>query len=211
MGPLPQGQQPDWLRVWSLTAALLDSYRVAGLESLLTEDVVRFATIQQLASLGVRAFRIEPEWRRAGVTDAVDLVVTGAVPAAVEFKFPREPKETNAAWTQHLGQALKDFYRLAFMPAEFADRWCVQLLSRRMRRYLDSTAERYGVRLGATVGAATVLEPALVERLPGTARRELVRWDERLATVRAVCVAALPVGDDLLLVAHSVQPVVGPN
>jgi hypothetical protein len=48
--------------------------------------------------------------------DAVDLVVSEPELAAIEFKYPREPRETNAAWTQHLGEALKDFYRLARMP-----------------------------------------------------------------------------------------------
>jgi hypothetical protein len=110
---------------------MLDAYRNAGLETLPTEDVARFATIQQLAAVGVPATRMEPEWRRTGVTDAVDLVVTGPRPAAIEFKFPRELKEANAAWTQHLGEAVKDFYRLAFMPTAFLDRWCVQVLSSR--------------------------------------------------------------------------------
>lgn len=204
--PSLPGDRGTWLQVWSETAALLGTYRDAGLESLLTEDVVRFATIQRLVALGVPVSQIEPEWRRPGVSDAVDLVVTGVCPAAVEFKFPREPKETNAAWTQHLGQALKDFYRLAFMPPEFRGRWCVQLLSRRMRRYLDSTADRFSLRLGVARAAETVLEPTVVAGLPPTARRELARWEERHAMVRASCVAAHPIGEDLLLVVHSVAP-----
>ena len=47
---------------------------------------------------------IESEWRHPGVPDAVDPVVTRDPRAALEFKYPREPRETNAAWTQHLGE-----------------------------------------------------------------------------------------------------------
>lgn len=138
-----------WEVVWFGVAAQLDSYRTVGLEALLTEDVLRFSPLQRLAGAGVATSRLEVEWRRAGVPDAVDLVVTSAPMSAVEFKFPREPRATNAAWTQHLGETLKDFYRLANMPADFDDRWCVQLLSRRVRRYFDGVADRHGVRLGS--------------------------------------------------------------
>jgi hypothetical protein len=85
------------------TAAHVDHHRDAGLEALLTEDVLRFATIQEPAAVGAAPARLESEWRRPGVPDAVDLVVTGPMAAAIEFKCPREPREANAAWTQHLG------------------------------------------------------------------------------------------------------------
>jgi hypothetical protein len=195
-----------WDDVWRATAEQLGVYRDAGLESLLTEDVVRFSTVQQLAATGVAPARIEAEWRRPGVPDAVDLVVVGPPDAAaVEFKFPREPRETNAAWTQHLGEVLKDFYRLAHMPAGFDQRWAVQLLSKRVRRYLDGVADRHDVRLGLSAGEATFLSPARVRALPATAHKGLARWLEDLPIVEARCVATHPVGDDLLLVVHAVS------
>ena len=167
----------------------------------------RFATIQQLVAGGVSPTRLEAEWRRPGVADAVDLVVAGPAPAGIEFKYPREPRETNAAWTQHLGEALKDFYRLAHMPAQFTDRWCVQLLSLRMLRYLDGVADRHGVRFGLATGRPTVLEPARIRALPATARKGLARWLTDLPTVEAHCVAVHQIGSNLRLAVHSVASV----
>ena len=125
--------------------------------------------------------------------------------AAIEIKYPREPRETNAAWTQHSGETLKDLYRLAHMPAEFTDRWCVQLLSTRMRRYLDGVANRHGVRLGLSPGETTVLDPAAVRGLPATAHRVLARWLEDLPAVTGTCVAAHRIGDDLRLTVRRYQ------
>lgn len=47
---------------------------------------------------------------------------------------PREPSEQNAAWTETLGEVLKDLYRLARIPA--GDRIFVYLESERLRRYM---------------------------------------------------------------------------
>lgn len=196
-----------WEDIWCATAAQLERYRGAGLENLLTEDVVRFAAIQQLVAAGVNPRTLEAEWRRPGVPDAVDLVVSHPSFAAIEFKYPREPRETNAAWTQHLGEALKDFYRLAHMPAQFTERWCVQLLSGRMRRYLDGVADRHGVRLGLAAGESTVLDPAEIRALPATTHKGLGQWLVDLSTVEAHCVAVHLVGRDLQLVVHSVNSV----
>ena len=138
---VPTSAAVDWRALWSTTATHLDRHREVGLQGLLTEVVLRFAVVQELVSVGVSPAHIATEWRRPGVPDAVDLVVSQPTWTAVEFKFPREPREANAAWTQHLGEVLKDFYRLAMMPPEFVDRWCVQLLSNRMRRYLDGVAD----------------------------------------------------------------------
>ena len=102
---------------------------------------------------------------------------------------------------------LKDFYRLAYMPAEFTDRWCVQVLSDRMRRYLDNAADRYGVRVAEKVGATTLLEPEAALGLPATARSHLERWLPDLQPVQARCVAAHPAGAGLTLTIHRVTPV----
>ncbi|WP_341229184.1 hypothetical protein [Nocardioides salarius] len=196
----------DWEQVWTNVAAQLNGYRDVGLEALLTEDVLRFSTLQQLAGSGLDTRQLEVEWRRPGVSDAVDLVVSGPPRTAVEFKFPREPRATNAAWTQHLGETLKDFYRLASMPADFEDRICVQLLSRRVRRYFDSVTARHGVAMATRAGEATALEPGAVKGLPATALRSLSRWLPELPSVHAVCRHVEAVGDDLVLICHQVQP-----
>ena len=138
----------DWDAVWAATAAHLGRHSTAGLSALLTEDVVRFALVQELVAAGVTPASLEVEWRRPGVTDSVDLVLTTPEWTAVELKYPREPRETNAAWTQYLGEVLKDFYRLATMPAEFTNRWCIQLWSTRLNRYFDGVGDRHGVQLG---------------------------------------------------------------
>jgi hypothetical protein len=198
----------NWDQVWAATARQLDGYRVDGLEALMTEDVLRFATVQQLAAAGISPADLKAEWRRPGVPDAVDLVVTCPHLAAIEFKYPREPSHTNAPWTQHLGEALKDFYRLAHMPADFRTRWCVQLLSARMRTYLDGVADRHRVRLALTAGQTTVLDPATIPALPPTAHRGLTRWLDDLPTVTARCVSVHHIGNDLLLAsAHGVEAV----
>ena len=198
----------DWSQVWAATAAQLNQYRDAGLEGLLTEDVVRFATIQQLVAAGVPPADLEPEWRRPGSSDSVDLVVAAPAGAmsALEFKYPREPREQNAPWTQQVGDIVKDYYRLAYMPAEFEGRWCVQLFSRRVSEFLARTGDRYGVRLGLTPGTRTVLEPATVRALPATALGRLERWLDSDEVVSSSCVAAHPVGGDLVLLAHQVNP-----
>ena len=175
-----------------------------GLGRFVTEDVLRFATIKGLVSQGVPATHLESEWRRSGVTDAVDLVVTQNPRAAIEFKYPREPRETNAAWTQHLGELLKDFYRMAYMPFDFEERWCVQLVSRRVQRYLDGVGERHGVQIAAHAGHQTVLDATAVRGLPATATGRLTRWLDARETVLARCVGAYDVGE-LLLMVHDVE------
>jgi hypothetical protein len=169
-----------------------------------TEDVLRFATVKGLVSQGVPAENIETEWRRPGVPDAVDLVVTKDPRAAIDFKYPSEPRETNAAWTQHLGELLKDFYRLAHMPTDFEQRWCVQLVSPRVQRYLSGVGDRLGVHVAQSPGHITELHADAVRRLPVTATGRLVRWLDNTPTIRARCVGSYTVGE-LHLVVHDVE------
>jgi hypothetical protein len=75
-----------------------------------------------------------------------------------------------------------------------------------MHRYLNGVADRHGVQLGVVAGAETVQEPASVRALPSTALKGLGRWLEDLPPLRARCLAALPVGNDLRLVIHEVDP-----
>lgn len=87
----------EWEHVWQAVTADLDESWAAGFGHLVTEDILRFATSKALVLRGVPGERIHNEWRGPGVTDAVDLVVEKEPRAAIEFKHPREPRETNAA------------------------------------------------------------------------------------------------------------------
>jgi hypothetical protein len=195
-----------WEPVWERVAAELDEHCVAGLERLLTEDVVRFTTVRALLTAGVAAPDIRVEWRppelRGG---AVDLVVGSPVASAVEFKYPREPNETNAAWTMHLGEVIKDFYRLAALPAHVGDRLCVQVVSTRLRRYLDNSADRHRLTIGAHGGEMTAFTPDAIHGLPETARRVLGGWADVTWSVRATCTTVLPIGPNLRLLVHRVD------
>jgi hypothetical protein len=91
----------------------------------------------------------------------------GARPTFFEFKYCREPDEQNAAWTDALGEVLKDFYRLATCPAP-AERLFVYVETAELRRYMDSVVQRYGLDLDTDV---IVLRPDGVARLPMTAQR----------------------------------------
>lgn len=196
----------SWQHVWLSVASDLDDSLTAGLGHLLTEDVLRFATSKALLRNGVRAERLANEWRQgSGPTDAVDLVIATEPRAAIEFKYPREPREKNAAWTLHLGELLKDFYRLAYMSDDFEERWCVQLLTPRLQRYLIGVQARHQVRVAVEPGGITRLDPAIIANLPLTAGKLLARWSALPAPVIATCTNSLQVGD-LALVVHAVEP-----
>lgn len=197
-------QTLDWRAVWSRTADDLGESWSNGLGRLITEDVLRFSTIKALVSQGVPARDIEAEWRREGVKDAVDLVLLGEHAVAIEFKYPREPRETNAAWTMHLGELLKDVYRLAYMPPVFRQRLSVQLITPRMQRYLAGVVDRHSIEIGLSLGQRTVLSAA-TSGLPPTATRLLGRWVNDGAPVVARCVFELPV-HELTLLVHEVDP-----
>jgi hypothetical protein len=168
-----------------------------GRRHLLTEDVVRFATVTVLADHGVAASRLGAERTVPGV-GRIDLVVDPPHGAAVEFKFPREPSETNAADTQAFGETLRDLYRLARL--EVAEAWAVQLLRPALYRYLSRRSE---LAWTASPGTTLLLPAGLRDRLPASARGILPPWatDE----VSAECVVAERLGEDLL-VAYQVAP-----
>lgn len=196
-----------WPEVWADVANDLGEAWTAGFGRLVTEDVLRFSTVKQLVGQGVPPGNVEIEWRRPDVRDSVDLVVNSDPMAAIEFKYPREPREVNAAWTQHLGEMLKDFYRLAHMPANFEERWCVQLVSPRVARYLSGVGDRHGVDIARSAGHITELHMERVRGLPRTATRSLERWLDVSQTVRARCVGTYLVGD-LTLAVHEVDPAI---
>jgi hypothetical protein len=182
----------DWMGLWEALRVALDVHIRAGRRHLLTEDVVRFATVTILAEHGVTADRLETEHNVVGV-GRIDLLVDPPKGAAIEFKFPREPSEMNAADTMAFGELLRDFYRLSRL--EVADAWAVQLLRPAFRRYLGRRGE---LAWTDEPGTTLVLPGGLRVAVPTSARSSLPEWAQD--EVNAECKFASKVGEDLLVV-----------
>lgn len=193
----------NWPAVFTAVADELRRYHDAGLHRLLTEDVVRFATVRALVDAGVPAADLRVEWAAPVLKGGhVDLVVGDPTTTAVEFKFPREPVEKNAAWTQALGEVMKDYYRVAVLPAAVDTRLTVLVSTARLRRYLSGVADRHGVDV---LGAQVRLVPERVLALPPTALRILGDW-ARTVTVTAHALPVAKVDDDVWLQPYRVAP-----
>jgi hypothetical protein len=192
-----------WLdrAVWEAVGDELRGHRRRGLGALLTEDVVRFATIQALVEAGVvpRDLRVEaPHIALKGLR--VDLVVNGRQQALIELKYPREPNLVNAAWTMTLGEILQDFYRLAAYPGD-VDRIFVYVETGRLRTYMARSASRYGIDLDRTM---VLLSPADAATLPATAR-QIVGIDLAAQPVTARRISLIVVDSDLRLAVYHVD------
>jgi hypothetical protein len=187
----------DWPGIWRALADALRAHDAAGRWQLATEDVVRFATITALTDAGVDGSRLAVEHAAPGV-GRIDLVVDPPDGVAVEFKFPREPNEKNAAYTMLFGEMLRDLYRLSMLPA--AEAWAVQLLRPSFQRHL---AGRREVNWVTEPGQTLRLRRDLADVLPLSARRCLP--DGVRHEVNADCVVSEAVGADLL-VAYRVAP-----
>lgn len=194
--------------VWAAVAAELREYRQRGLAGLMTEDTVRFATARALIDAGVAPSGLRAEWPHPALRGSrVDLAVGGEPPSAlIEFKFPREPTEQNAAWTMALGEVLKDFYRLAACPGD-ADRLFVYIETGRLRRYMAGAANRFGFDLDVEQVA---LRPADAARLPTTAARII---GAELATHHVVAqrIQLVTIDDSLRLALYLVDPIGKPH
>ncbi|WP_197285705.1 hypothetical protein [Nocardiopsis sp. NRRL B-16309] len=131
----------------------------------------------------------------------IDLVVGQPPSAFIEFKYPREPNEKNAAWTMTLGEVLKDFYRLAACPGA-AERLFVYVETPRLRRYMAGIAQRHGIALDVD---EVVLPPDAMAQLPMTARRS-IGVELPTSYVRARRSVAVDVDDGLRLNVYQVDP-----
>ncbi|MGH3862456.1 hypothetical protein [Actinokineospora sp.] len=194
-----------WLRedIWLSVGDELRAYRHQGLSRLLTEDSVRFATARALVRGGEDPGGLRVEWPHPALAGArIDLVAGGRPPAAlIEFKFPREPNEQNAAWTMALGEVLKDLYRLAAYP-DVADRLFVYVESTRLRTYMAGAARRYGLDLDTDEVA---LHPADAARLPTTAAK-IIGADLAAHHVIARRIALVDIDPGLRLAVYLVDP-----
>jgi hypothetical protein len=125
---------------------------------LVTEDVVRFVTIQVLARSNINPAILRVEYPHPVIRHSkVDLTVGLPPGDFIEFKYPREPNEKNAAWTMTLGEILKDFYRLAIIERQVR-RQVILVTTGRLRRYLESSVKRHHL----------VMSPERVELVPDT-------------------------------------------
>ncbi|MBM6399788.1 hypothetical protein [Phycicoccus sonneratiae] len=156
--------------------------------------------------LSLQSAGIPPANLRIEVVDPVlkggkvDLVVTDvAGRTIVEMKYPRGSRTSVSPDTMTLGELLRDFLRVALVPA--ADRWVVLVLEPSLRRYL---ARRDAAWWTESPGGAVVLNRGELESLPKTARDAIgpLQW---LLPVQATCVVAEPVDLDLALFAYQVD------
>jgi hypothetical protein len=130
---------PDWSALWAQVAETTARHAAAGRGHLLTEDVVRFATALELERQGIAPGRLRTEYRVPELGGSIDLVIDDPPIAAIEFKFPRDPRAFNAADTMTVGELLKDFYRMDRFGV--ADAWVVQLLGDRLLHHLSRRSE----------------------------------------------------------------------
>ncbi len=129
----------------------------------------------------------------------MDLVVGGAPHAAIEFKYPREPNEKNAAWTMALGEVLKDLYRLSLLPV--GERLFVYVETERLHRYMTGAAQRYGM---SVHGDRLELKPEEASALPPSAA-SIIGQDLLARTVSATRLERLDAGQGLTLTVYLVD------
>jgi hypothetical protein len=197
--------------LWATVAAELRAYRLDGLGHLLTEDTLRFATVKALTGGGVEPGPMQVEWPHPAIKHSrIDLVVlrssTDQTPEAfLEFKYPREPHEKNAAWTMALGDVLKDLYRLASCPGQ-VDRIFVYAETNRLNRYMTRSGDRYGLHLDAD---RISLHPEKARLLPTTAA-QIIGAELAEQHVTATRLARLDVDGELAIAVYQVDPLTDP-
>lgn len=196
-----QARQDPWPAVWHDVARQLRVHRQAGRGHLLTEDTVRLAAVFALESVGVAPKDIRVEVFDPALRGGkVDLVVQSPDERTViELKYPRGSQSGISPDTMTLGELLRDFLRVALVPAN--DRWVVIVLEPELRRYLVRRGP--GLWVDAPDGEL-LLERTTLESLPKTARDAIgpLAW---LLPVRATCVVATSVDVDLALFAYQVH------
>ena len=181
-------EPPDWERVLVSLAARLGEHVDAGLEHLLTEDIVRWELVGALREAAVPPDAIRIEHQQPEISAKFDLVIGDPVTSVVELKYPRDPTKFGAADTMTTGEILRDLYRLAWIDVE--DAWAVQALQPRILAHLQRRGEFSFV---TQVGESLVLETGLHDVLPPTAAVSLPEWSRNIALV-ARCQFAAVIG-----------------
>lgn len=177
----------DWDAVWRAVAAEMGQHSARGRGHLVTEDTLRFTTIQELQLQGISPDRLRIEYRVSEPPASLDLVIDDPPSVVIEFKFPRDA--TGMADTMTVGELLNDFIRLSQLTCEEA--WAAHLVGPRLARHLR---RRSDVRWAQAPGETLTVTDDTVAALPQTARRMLFAWRAR-GSVMATCDEAQPAGD----------------
>lgn len=188
----------DFIEVLNGVAERMSTHLAAGRRHLLTEDALRWATIEELLVRGVDPDHLEVEHHLPTTGGKVDLVLAGNPPSAVEFKFPRDSRTGFSPDTMTLGELLKDVYRLGEL-TEFGVRWAVMLLNDRLCGFL---ARRTDCPWTIEQGERLSLTPEILASLPRTAASSLISWRTTAASAR--CVVSRPL-DGMRFVAYLVD------
>ena len=169
----------------------------------MTEDTVRMETVHALDAVGVAADRLVAEYLAPELLGRkVDLVVDPPGGAVIELKYPRDSRIGPSPDTMTLGELVRDFLRVAAVPA--SERWVVQLLNPRLRRYLMGIHRRHPLQWAVAEGTILELHPVTLAGLPETARRAIGGALLR-ESVTAECVLAEPIDDALVLYTYRVD------
>jgi len=159
-------------------------------------------TILTLGQYGVSPARLVVEYPAAELLGGkLDLVIDPPDGTVIEFKFPRDSRTGISPDTMTLGELVRDFLRAAAVPA--ADHWVVQVLNRRLQRYLRNVYPRHQLRWQLACGQTFQILPADLSRLPATAVKAI---GTILVTepVAAQCVSAESIDGGLGLFAYQI-------
>lgn len=206
----PEQNGPTLTGVWERLAEVMSRHYRAGRRHLLTEDVLRFATVALLEDHGVAPQDLAIEVALPGsLRGKLDLSI--GRDTAIEFKFPRDPKsEVSAADTMTFGEMLADIYRLATLP--YRHRLAVWLVHDRLAAYLGRAAYRHAITWPTGPGTMLELPPGLRGRLPATASVLLPALDDTWVRARVTVHAPAGPGTHLtVLRVTEPQPVPWPT
>lgn len=195
-----------WTQVWSDVANRVRLHRDAGRGHLLTEDAVRLETIMVLCELGAAPEQMVNEYLAPELVGGkIDLALDPPRGTLIEFKYPRDSRTGFSPDTMTLGELLRDFVRVASVPAE--QRWVVQVLGTRLTRYLQGVQARHGLHWATTPGTEFYVSPQTLLGLPATARQSLGTWPTGTG-ITGRCAAAERIDDGLTLYAYAVTAAV---
>lgn len=198
------GHEVAWGQLWENTVELLSSKTRKGAAHLLAEGSVRDFVRDGLMEQGIKPHRLRYEY---GLKDGrrLDLAIDDPPIDVIEFKFPREPYQTNPMWTEHLGGVLADTYRLGELASRWGSRsWQVLVAGRSFLNHFEGVEGGRGVKLH---GEQFELTPEKTAKLASTSLKK-ISSHYRMQSVRAVRCAdyALP-GSDLRFAAYQVEPI----
>jgi hypothetical protein len=173
-----------------------------GLRALMTEDRLRWLTIEALVRRGVEPASLSTEVAVDGV-GPVDLVVGVPPEWQVELKFPRDASGKGENNTLTTGELMRDFARLAVCPATHG-RLAVQVIPDGLRAHLQ---RRTDVLWTWEVGQGFSFDAGVLDRLPKTAKAG-TGIGHLKGAVQARCMFSSRCGD-LSVLGYVVEPLVG--